>query len=279
MAFRITGLAPEPFKPLFDLSDEALAAHRRPARLRRRSAHAVPREHGARRARRGAAAPRPRAPGRRTRRTARPMRSTSAGSPIAPSTRVDTVPEVMTSRLVAVRAFDARHMMIDADVSEGDADRGADRTVAGESRGELPGRATPVAAASRRGSSAPSAGRGARHVPLPAGAGRGARMNARHSPRCCRSSFPPTTRRPRSRRGGGDRRGGECGRHGARDHRRRRRLDRRDGGVRRGCGARVVPVAYRQIAATRNAGARAALGDAFVFVDADTLIGADVVAA
>ena len=29
MAFRITGLAPEPFKPLFDLSDEALAASAR----------------------------------------------------------------------------------------------------------------------------------------------------------------------------------------------------------------------------------------------------------
>ena len=42
-------------------------------------------------------------------------------------------------------------------------------------------------------------------------------------------------------------------------------------------GARVVPVSYRQIAATRNAGARAALGETFVFVDADTLIGADVV--
>ncbi len=42
-------------------------------------------------------------------------------------------------------------------------------------------------------------------------------------------------------------------------------------------GARVVPVAYRQIAATRNAGARAAIGETFVFVDADTLIGADVV--
>ena len=36
---------------------------------------------------------------------------------------IDTVPEVMSSRLVAVRAFDARHMMIDADVSEGDATR------------------------------------------------------------------------------------------------------------------------------------------------------------
>jgi len=43
-------------------------------------------------------------------------------------------------------------------------------------------------------------------------------------------------------------------------------------------GARVVPVAFRQIAATRNAGARVAHGEAFVFVDADTLIGADVVA-
>jgi glycosyltransferase involved in cell wall biosynthesis len=37
-------------------------------------------------------------------------------------------------------------------------------------------------------------------------------------------------------------------------------------------GAQVVAVAYRQIAATRNAGARAARGDVFVFVDADTLV-------
>ena len=43
-------------------------------------------------------------------------------------------------------------------------------------------------------------------------------------------------------------------------------------------GARVVPVEVRHIAAARNAGARAALGDTFVFVDADTLIAADVVA-
>jgi len=36
-------------------------------------------------------------------------------------------------------------------------------------------------------------------------------------------------------------------------------------------GARVLHVANRQIAATRNAGARAARGDVFFFVDADTL--------
>jgi glycosyltransferase involved in cell wall biosynthesis len=42
-------------------------------------------------------------------------------------------------------------------------------------------------------------------------------------------------------------------------------------------GARVVRVNHRQIAATRNSGARAARGDVFVFVDADTLIGEDIV--
>jgi glycosyltransferase involved in cell wall biosynthesis len=37
-------------------------------------------------------------------------------------------------------------------------------------------------------------------------------------------------------------------------------------------GARVVPVKARQIAAVRNAGALAARGDRFVFVDADTVV-------
>lgn len=37
-------------------------------------------------------------------------------------------------------------------------------------------------------------------------------------------------------------------------------------------GARVLSVCYRQIAATRNSGARATTGDMLVFVDADTLI-------
>ena len=37
-------------------------------------------------------------------------------------------------------------------------------------------------------------------------------------------------------------------------------------------GARVVPVKLRQIAAVRNAGAAAARGDLFIFVDADTIV-------
>ena len=44
-------------------------------------------------------------------------------------------------------------------------------------------------------------------------------------------------------------------------------------------GALVVRVAHRQIAATRNSGARAANGELFIFVDADTLVNAGVVGA
>ena len=120
MSFRITGLDPEPFKPLFDLSDEALAARgalrvfaddtRMPCRVS--MAHAELGEellllnH--------------------THQPANtPYRSTHAIYVRKLADRafdaVDAVPEVMRSRLVAVRAFDAQHMMIDADVSEGDA--------------------------------------------------------------------------------------------------------------------------------------------------------------
>jgi glycosyltransferase involved in cell wall biosynthesis len=42
-------------------------------------------------------------------------------------------------------------------------------------------------------------------------------------------------------------------------------------------GARVISVRHRQIAATRNAGARAARGDLFIFVDADTVVTSDAV--
>jgi glycosyltransferase involved in cell wall biosynthesis len=44
-------------------------------------------------------------------------------------------------------------------------------------------------------------------------------------------------------------------------------------------GARVVPVNRRQIAATRNAGARAAIGEMLIFVDADTEVSAGAVRA
>lgn len=44
-------------------------------------------------------------------------------------------------------------------------------------------------------------------------------------------------------------------------------------------GARLVSVSHRQIAATRNSGARAALGDLLIFVDADTVVSAAVVRA
>ncbi len=44
-------------------------------------------------------------------------------------------------------------------------------------------------------------------------------------------------------------------------------------------GARVTRVEHRQIAATRNAGARLAKGDLLVFVDADTLVDATLVSA
>lgn len=44
-------------------------------------------------------------------------------------------------------------------------------------------------------------------------------------------------------------------------------------------GATVVPVQHRHIAATRNAGARAARGDVLVFVDADTRVSAGLLQA
>lgn len=48
--------------------------------------------------------------------------------------------------------------------------------------------------------------------------------------------------------------------------------------IAKSAGAVVVPVHYRQIAAVRNAGARAARGDVLFFVDADTLISSTHVA-
>lgn len=46
----------------------------------------------------------------------------------------------------------------------------------------------------------------------------------------------------------------------------------RTAAIAREAGARVVPVAVRQIAAARNAGAAASRGDRLIFVDADTIV-------
>jgi len=51
------------------------------------------------------------------------------------------------------------------------------------------------------------------------------------------------------------------------------------GAIAASAGARVVRVEHRHIAATRNSGAKASLGQVFLFVDADTLINREVVAA
>ena len=53
----------------------------------------------------------------------------------------------------------------------------------------------------------------------------------------------------------------------------------RTGDIAAASGARLIPVRHRQIARARNAGARAASGDVFVFVDADTHVEAATVRA
>jgi glycosyltransferase involved in cell wall biosynthesis len=53
----------------------------------------------------------------------------------------------------------------------------------------------------------------------------------------------------------------------------------RTAAIARDLGARVVAVSHRQIAATRNSGARHASGAMFVFLDADTIVNAPVITA
>lgn len=118
MSFRVLGLSPDPFRPLFELSDAELRTlgarrviaddPRMPCRVS--MAHAelgeelllVNFEHQPART---------------------PYRATHAiyVRKVAHCAfdGVDVVPEVLASRLLAVRAFDAEHMMIDAEVCEG----------------------------------------------------------------------------------------------------------------------------------------------------------------
>ncbi len=120
MSFRILGLSPELFRPLFALSDEGL------------------RQRGALRL----VADDPRMPCRVSMAHAElgeeilllNYAHQPANTPYRAShaifvrrladqayDAIDTVPEVLASRLLSVRAFDAQHMMIDAEVREGSA--------------------------------------------------------------------------------------------------------------------------------------------------------------
>lgn len=119
MAFRITGLSPEPFRHLFGLPDEALAAHG---------------------AQRWAATPGSRLPDRIEVRDALPGETVllvnhqhqPADTPYRAShaifvregatqayDRVDEIPEAMRSRILSLRAFDAAHLMVDAELVDG----------------------------------------------------------------------------------------------------------------------------------------------------------------
>jgi hypothetical protein len=119
MSFRITGLSPEPFRHLFGLPDEALAAHG---------------------AQRWTATPGSRLPDRIEVRDAEPgetlllvnyahqpaetpYRATHAifvrEGATAPREFVDAIPEAMRSRVLSLRAFDEMHFMADAELVDG----------------------------------------------------------------------------------------------------------------------------------------------------------------
>ncbi|SMF02064.1 Protein of unknown function [Tistlia consotensis] len=119
MSYRITGLSPAPFRPLFGLSEAALAAE------------------GARRV---VADEKPGFPDRIELRDAEPGEALllvnylhqPAGTPYRSShavfvlegatetyDRIGEVPAPLLARTLSLRAFDAGHMMIDADLVEG----------------------------------------------------------------------------------------------------------------------------------------------------------------
>ena len=121
MNFRITGLSPEPFRHLFGLSDADLARHN---------------------ARRYIADEKPGFPDRVEIRDAEPGESVllvnyehqPAETPYRSShavfiregaektyDRIGEIPPALNGRLIALRAFDAEHMIVDADVADGSA--------------------------------------------------------------------------------------------------------------------------------------------------------------
>jgi hypothetical protein len=119
MSFRVLGLSPDPFRPLFALSNAELdeIGARRIIADNARMPCRVSMEHAA--------------PGEELLLLSyehQPANTTYRATHAIYVRRVatkafdglDIVPEVLGSRLLAVRAFDARHMMIDAEVCAGE---------------------------------------------------------------------------------------------------------------------------------------------------------------
>lgn len=119
MDFRITGLSPEPFAPLYGLPEDVLAA-RGVRRVRADASSAYPDRIEMRHAR----------PGETllllnhvSQPAATPYRATHAiyvrEGACETFDRVNEVPEVMRIRLLSLRAFEADGMIVDADVVDG----------------------------------------------------------------------------------------------------------------------------------------------------------------
>jgi len=118
MSFRVLGLSPDQFRPLFAMSDAEL--HRLGARRVIADDPSMPCRVSMEHAELGEELlllnfeHQP---------ANTPYRATHAiyVRKVADRTfeAVDTIPEVLGSRLLAIRAFDAQHMMIDAEVCEG----------------------------------------------------------------------------------------------------------------------------------------------------------------
>jgi len=118
MAFRITGLSPEPFRALFALSDEELAA--RGARRVVADGPGFPERIGLREAAVGETlllVNFTHQPADNPFRAAHAIFVGERSHEAYDGTNV--VPEVLRSRLISLRAFDGDDMMVDADVVDG----------------------------------------------------------------------------------------------------------------------------------------------------------------
>jgi hypothetical protein len=121
MNFRITGLSPEPFRPLFGLSDEELAHHNALRYIADESSR-FPDRIGIRDV----------APGESVllvnylhQPADTPYRASHAvyisEGDTKPYDGIGEIPPALAGRLISLRAFDADHMIVDADVVEGTA--------------------------------------------------------------------------------------------------------------------------------------------------------------